>query len=207
VPRLAGVLLLTRFRAAARLPIARDLALLYAIAFGGFVAFGVYLPTFLKTVYGLETTDAASRAAGFVLLATLARPVGGWLSDRVSGVKVLEGALAVVAVGAVVTAFQPHIVLATVAFLSMAAALGLGNGAVFALVGKAVPAAQVGSVTGVVGAAGGLGGFLPPIVMGLVFQATGDYAIGLMLLSDVALAGLVYTAWRLGTAVAQATRT
>jgi len=65
----------------------------------------------------------------------------------------------------------------------------------------------VGSVTGLVGAAGGLGGFLPPIVMGLVFQATGDYAIGLMLLSDVALAGLVYTAWRLGAGVAEAART
>jgi MFS transporter, NNP family, nitrate/nitrite transporter len=92
---------------------------LYAITFGGFVAFGVYLPTFLKAVYGLGTTDAASRAAGFVLLATMARPVGGWLSDRFSGVQVLLGALAVVAVGAVVTAFQPHIALATVAFLSM----------------------------------------------------------------------------------------
>jgi NNP family nitrate/nitrite transporter-like MFS transporter len=195
---------MTRFRAAMGLRLTRDLALLYAITFGGFVAFGVYLPTFLKAVYGLETTDAASRAAGFVLLATLARPVGGWLSDRVSGVKVLEGALAVTAVGAVITAFQPHIVLATVAFLSMAAALGLGNGAVFALVGKMIPAAQVGSVTGVVGAAGGLGGFLPPILMGLVYQATGDYAIGLMLLSDVALAGLVYTAWRLGAGATQA---
>jgi MFS transporter, NNP family, nitrate/nitrite transporter len=64
----------------------------------------------------------------------------------------------------------------------MAAALGLGNGAVFALVGTGVPAPSVGSVTGLVGAAGGLGGFLPPIVMGLVYQATGDYAIGLMLL-------------------------
>jgi MFS family permease len=125
-------------------------------------------------------------------------PVGGWLSDRVSGIKVLQWALGVVAAGAVVTAFQPHIVLATVAFLAMAAALGLGNGAVFALVGTGVPAASVGSVTGLVGAAGGLGGFLPPIVMGLVYQATGDYAIGLMLLSDVALAGLVFTAWRLG---------
>jgi len=190
----------TRFLAATRLPIARDLAVLYAITFGGFVAFGVYLPTFLKTVYGLETTDAATRAAGFVLLATLARPVGGWLSDRFTGVPVLKWALGVVAAGAVVAAFQPPIVPATVAFLTMAAALGLGNGAVFALVGTRVPAATVGSVTGLVGAAGGLGGFLPPIVMGLVYQATGDYAIGLMLLSDVALAGLVFTAWRLGSA-------
>ena len=64
------------------LPIARDLAVVYAITFGGFVAFGVYLPTFLKTVYGLETTDAASRAAGFVVLATLARPAGGWPPPR-----------------------------------------------------------------------------------------------------------------------------
>jgi MFS transporter, NNP family, nitrate/nitrite transporter len=191
---------MTRFRAAARLPIARDLAVIYAITFGGFVAFGVYLPTFLKTVYGLETTDAATRAAGFVVLATLARPVGGWLADRVTGVPVLKWALGVVAAGAVVTAFQPPIVPATVAFLTMAAALGLGNGAVFALVGTRAPAASVGSVTGLVGAAGGLGGFLPPIVMGLVYQATGDYAIGLMLLSDVALAGLVFTAWRLGGA-------
>jgi MFS transporter, NNP family, nitrate/nitrite transporter len=186
-----------RFAAALRLPVARDLAVLYAITFGGFGAFGVYLPTFLKTVYRLTTTDAASRAAGFVLLATLARPAGGWLADRVSGVPVLLWALGAVAAGAVVTAFQPHIALATIAFLAMAAALGLGNGAIFALVGKRVAAGQVGSVTGLVGAAGGLGGFLPPIVMGLVFQATGDYAIGLMLLSDVALAGLIFTAWRL----------
>jgi NNP family nitrate/nitrite transporter-like MFS transporter len=107
-------------------------------------------------------------------------------------------ALAVVAAGAVVTAFQPSIAPATVFFLAIAAALGLGNGAIFALVGKRVPAVQVGSVTGVVGAAGGLGGFLPPIVMGLVYQGTGDYGIGLMLLSDVALAGLVFTAWRFG---------
>jgi MFS transporter, NNP family, nitrate/nitrite transporter len=192
---------LARFMAAARLPIARDLAVLYAITFGGFVAFGVYLPTFLKTVYGLETTDAATRAAGFVVLATLARPVGGWLADRITGVPVLQWALGVVAAGAVVTAFQPHIVPATVAFLAMAAALGLGNGAIFALVGTRVPGASVGSVTGLVGAAGGLGGFLPPIVMGLVYQATGDYAIGLMLLSDVALAGLVFTTWRLGARV------
>jgi MFS transporter, NNP family, nitrate/nitrite transporter len=188
-----------RFRRALGLRLSIDLAALYAITFGGFVAFGVYLPTYLRDVYELAVTDAAARAAGFVVLATLARPLGGWLADRRPPHQLVVGALAVVAVGAVVAAFEPHIVVSTVAFLSIAFALGLGNGAVFALVGQRVPASQVGSVTGVVGAAGGLGGFLPPIVMGLVYQVTGDYAIGLMLLSDVALAGLVYAVWRFGT--------
>jgi NNP family nitrate/nitrite transporter-like MFS transporter len=185
-----------RFRRALGLRIARDLALLYAITFGGFVAFGAYLPTYLASTYDLLTTDAALRAAGFVVLATVFRPIGGWLSDRVDGARVLAWALGIVATGAIVTAFGPPLALATVAFLSIAAALGLGNGAVFALLGRRVPAAQVGSVTGLVGAAGGLGGFLPPLMMGLVAQATGSYAIGLMLLSDVAFAGLVYTLWR-----------
>ncbi|MFZ5850834.1 MAG: hypothetical protein ACOYY2_05505, partial [Actinomycetota bacterium] len=102
-----------------------------------------------------------------------------------------------VAVGAVVVAVRPVMAVLTVGMLSMAGALGAGNGAVFALLGRRAPADQVGAVTGVVGAAGGLGGFLPPIVMGVVFQLTGSYAIGLMLLSDVALASLVFTALRL----------
>lgn len=185
-----------RFRAALRLPVARDLSLLYAITFGGFVAFGAYLPTYLASAYDLDARDAALRAAGFIVVATVFRPLGGLLSDRFDGARVLAWGLAVVGLCAVVTAFAPPLPLATVAFLSMAAALGLGNGAVFALLGRRVPGPQVGSVTGLVGAAGGLGGFLPPLVMGLVVQATGSYAIGLMLLSDVAFAGLVYTWWR-----------
>jgi MFS transporter, NNP family, nitrate/nitrite transporter len=183
--------------AALRLPIARDLALLYAVTFGGFVAFGVYLPTFLTEVYDLEIRDAALRAAGFIVLATLARPVGGALADRFGGAVVLLFALITIGIGAIITAFEPHIVTATVGFLTIAAAMGTGNGAVFALVGRRSPAGQVGSVTGLVGAAGGLGGFMPPIVMALVFQATGSYSIGLMLLSNVAFAGAIYTAWRL----------
>ncbi|MEO3855809.1 MFS transporter [Acrocarpospora sp. B8E8] len=183
---------LTRFLAAARLRITRELAGMYAITFGGFVAFGVYLPLYLKAAYGLSTADAAARAAGFVLLATLARPVGGWLADRIGGRLVLSGALGTVFVCAIIVSFSPVMPLATVGFLTMAAALGLGNGAVFAVLGKAVPARMVGSATGVVGAAGGLGGFLPPIVMGLIYQATGSYAIGLMLLAAVALAAFVY---------------
>lgn len=183
---------LQRIGDALRLRVTADLAALYAITFGGFVAFGVYLPTYLTQVYALEIADAGARAAGFIMLATLARPVGGWLSDRLGGGSVLTVGLAVVAAGAAVVAFTPGIVLATVAFLSMAAALGLGNGAVFALVGTRAPAAKVGAVTGFVGAAGGLGGFFPPLVMGAVFEATGSYAIGLLLLCLTALAGMAY---------------
>ncbi|MFF4128746.1 nitrate/nitrite transporter [Microbispora rosea] len=183
---------LVRFLAAGRLRVTRELAAMYALTFGGFVAFGAYLPLYLKAVYGLSTADAAARAAGFVVLATLARPVGGWLADRFGGETVLSGALAVAVACAVAVSFAPPMALATAGFLAMAAALGLGNGAVFALLGGAVPAHAIGSATGVVGAVGGLGGFLPPIVMGLIYQATGSYAIGLMLLAAVAAAALVY---------------
>jgi MFS transporter, NNP family, nitrate/nitrite transporter len=183
---------LTRFAAAARLRTTRELAGMYALTFGGFVAFGVYLPLYLQSVYHLPVADAAARSAGFVVLSTLARPVGGWLADRIGGELVLAWVLAAVFVCAIVVSFAPGMPVATAGFLAMAAALGLGNGAVFAILGRAVPAAMVGSATGVVGAAGGLGGFLPPIVMGLIYQVTGSYAIGLMLLAAMAFGAFVY---------------
>lgn len=186
-----------RFVGAVRLPIARDLAILYAITFGGFVAFGAYLPTLLNIAYDRPVPDAAARAAGFIVLATLTRPVGGALADRFGGSPVLLGSLVTIGAGAIVAAFELNLATATVGYLTLATALGIGNGAVFALVGRRSPPGQVGSVTGLVGAVGGLGGFMPPIVMGLVYQVTGSYAIGLMLLSNVAFAGAIYTAWRL----------
>lgn len=188
--------MLDRLRTVLRLRVTVDLAALYAVTFGGFVAFGVYLPTYLQEIYELTVADAAARAGGFIVLATVARPIGGMLSDRVGAPRVLAGALAVVGVGAIGIAFELPIVAATVAFLSVAAALGLGNGAVFALVGTRAPATAVGAVTGFVGAAGGLGGFLPPLVLGVIFELTDAYTIGFMMLSNVAFAGLVYTVWR-----------
>ena len=177
-----------------KMPVTLQMSVLYAVGFGGFVAFSVYLPTYLRTAYELTQTDAATKTAGFVVLAVLCRPLGGYLSDRFHPVPVLCWALGIVGIFAVVQAFQPSLApLGTVAFLSMAAGLGATSGAVFALVALVAPKNKVGSVTGIVGAAGGLGGFVPPLVMGTVYGSEQSYAIGLMLLSDVAIAELVYS--------------
>jgi NNP family nitrate/nitrite transporter-like MFS transporter len=178
----------------ARMAVTWQASALYAVAFGGYVAFSVYLPTYLKTEYGLSQSDAANRMAGFVLLAVVMRPAGGWLSDRVGAVRVLSVALAVTAVGAAVQAFTPPLIpLGTIAFLAMAAALGAASGATFALVARLAPADRVGGVTGVVGACGGLGGFVPPLVMGSIYGSLGSYALGLALLAVVAAAAAVFT--------------
>ncbi|WP_134732221.1 MFS transporter [Amycolatopsis nivea] len=184
-----------RMRQTLRLAVTWQASALYAIAFGGYVAFSVYLPAYLKTGYGLAQTDAANRMAGFVLFAVVMRPIGGWLSDRFGPVRVLAGVFGVVAACAAVQAFTPGLMpLGTMAFLAMAAALGAGSGAVFAMVAMLVPANKVGSVTGVVGAAGGLGGFIPPLVMGALYGGLGSYALGLAALALVAAAALAFTA-------------
>lgn len=171
-----------------RLPITWRASALYAVGFGGYVAFSVYLPTFLRNDYSLSPSDAANKMAGFVLLAVVMRPIGGWLSDRIDAARVLMLAFAVVAVGAFVQSSSPALApVGTLAFLAMAAALGTASGAVFALVAQRSPANRVGAVTGLVGAAGGLGGFVPPLLMGSIYGGSGSYSVGLIALGVVAL--------------------
>lgn len=186
--------LLSRMSANARLPITWQASILYAVAFGGYVAFSVYLPAYLKVAHGLTAADAANRMAGFVLVAVVMRPVGGWLSDRFGAVPVLAGSYGVVVLGAAVSAGTlPLDGVGTLAFLAMAAALGAGSGATFALIAKVTNPSSVGGVTGLVGAAGGLGGFVPPLIMGYVYGRTESYAIGLWMLSITAALTLVLT--------------
>ena len=188
-----------KLKAAGRLAVTWQMAFLYAVTFGGFVAFSTYLPTYLKTVYDFSATDAGTRTAGFAIAAVIARPIGGILSDRLGPKIVVLTSLAGSAVMAVVVALQPAPELAAGAsFVAMAFLLGIGTGGVFAWVALRAPAARVGTVTGIVGAAGGLGGFVPPLLMGATYNAAANnYTIGLGLLCLTCIVAFAYTALRI----------
>jgi NNP family nitrate/nitrite transporter-like MFS transporter len=168
-----------------REPMAWVLSLFYFLTFGGFVALAIYLPTFLKDIFGLQPTDAGARVAGFVILATIMRPIGGWLADRYSGANVLLLVLAMIAVLSLGLTSTVMFVF-TLGALGTAAALGLGNGAVFKLVPQYFPK-ETGTVTGLVGAFGGVGGFFPPLIVGVIRSQTGSYALGFVFLSAFAI--------------------
>jgi MFS transporter, NNP family, nitrate/nitrite transporter len=186
--------LMTRVRANAALPITWQACILYAVAFGGYVAFSVYLPAYLKTEYGLTPAGAANRMAGFVLVAVILRPIGGWLSDRIGAVRVLSVCYGVVVVTATVVSTHPPVdELGALSFLTMAAALGAGSGATFALIAQVTEPARVGGVSGLVGAAGGFGGFVPPLLMGYIYGRAGSYEWGLYLLAITAALTLLLT--------------
>lgn len=186
VPKVMGAL---------KLIITWQMSFLYAIVFGGFVAFSTYLPKYLLTIYPdeVDAVGAGTRTAMFAAAAVIARPIGGVLADRF-GPKIISliSLAGIVSAAYVVGQQPPEGVLTGVVFLLMAAAMGLGMGAVFAWIGPSTPPDKVGAVTGVVAAAGGLGGYFPPLVMGATYHAeTNSYALGLWLLVLVGAVALV----------------
>ncbi|MEE2031043.1 nitrate/nitrite transporter [Rhodococcus sp. CC-R104] len=190
-----------KFLAACKLRVTWEMSFLYAIVFGGFVAFSNYLPTYIKTIYDFSAVDAGTRTAGFALAAVVARPIGGALSDRIPPKYVVLAAFAGTAVTALVaTQKPPPDVWSAADFITMAIFLGIGTGGVFAWVARRTPAKSVGSVTGIVAAAGGLGGYFPPLVMGATYDPVdNDYTVGLLLLVACAVVALLYTAFALKT--------
>lgn len=174
--------------ALAREPIAWHLCLFYFVTFGGFVFFANYLPQLLGDWFPQDRHDAALQAAIFTIGATLARPVGGWLADQVGGLKVLTWVFAFIVLTRLLLAWQAgnaNIVIVTDLLLATAVGFGFGNGAVFKLVAQYFPK-DTGLISGVVGCAGGLGGFFPPLIMGAVRDRTGSYALGFIVLSTLA---------------------
>src|SRR6476620_6107397 len=168
-----------------RAPKAWLLGAFYFLTFGGFVAFAIYLPTLLRAQFGVSPADAGFRAAGFVVLATLMRPLGGWLADRIGGTQVLSWVFGGVARFSLLLTWRSMVPF-TVGALGCAMLMGLGNGAVFKLVPDHFPT-DTGTVTGLVGALGGLGGFFPPLLLGLFTDHLGVLWPGFLLLSATAV--------------------
>lgn len=165
------------------------LSAFYFLTFGGFVAFAIYLPILLRSQFELGLVDAGFRTAGFVVLATAARPLGGWLSDKIGGARLLSAVFLGIVPFALLFMW-PAILPFTVGALGCATLLGLGNGAVFKLVPQYFPL-ETGTATGLVGALGGLGGFFPPLLLGFFCDYAGTTWPAFVLL---ALTSLVF--WR-----------
>lgn len=169
-------------------------SLFYFITFGSFVAFTVFLPSFLVDFFALDKVDAGLRTAGFIIIATLIRPVGGWLADKFQPLFILMGVFAGLTFASVILAFSPAIGLYTVGSLLIAFSAGIGNGVIF----KLVPFyfnKQAGIVNGIVSMMGGLGGFFPPLLLAFIFSVTDSYSIGFMAFSQFSLVSLVLVLW------------
>ncbi|MEH6987630.1 nitrate/nitrite transporter [Cytobacillus firmus] len=170
------------------------LSLFYFITFGSFVAFTIYLPNFLVNHFGLDKVDAGLRTAGFIAIATFLRPVGGWLGDKFNSFVILMLVFSGLTFGGFLLSFTPSLPIYTVGCLGAAICAGIGNGTIFKLVPMYF-SKQAGIVNGIVAAMGGLGGFFPPIILTILFDWTGHYAIGFMALSEFALASLILVVW------------
>jgi MFS transporter, NNP family, nitrate/nitrite transporter len=171
-----------------RQPSAYWLCFLYAVTFGGFVGLCSLLPLLLHQSYQVDAISAGSLAALCGLLGSLIRPFGGYVADRQGGLRTLYYVLPVI-VGAIVAVTSPSLPMAVLMMMVSAGAMGFGNGVVFQLVAEWFPK-DIGLASGVVGAAGGLGGFVLPLLVGTLKGLTGDVALGFWL-----FAGLGVCAW------------
>ena len=159
--------------------------LFYAVTFGGYVGLSSFLPLFLRDQHGVTIATAGMLTAGAAFVGSGIRPFGGWLADRVGGTRVLIGALSGLTLVYVLLAASPALGPAVVLLVGAMACCGLGNGAVFQLVPLRFRE-DLGLVTGIVGAIGGVGGFCLPMVLGLLRQAGGDFGSGFLVLAVAA---------------------
>lgn len=169
------------------------LCFLYAITFGGFVGLCSLLPLLLHDVYHVDAIQAGTLAAFCGLVGSAIRPVGGFVADQHGGVRTLYYVLPIIA-GVVVAVVSPSYTMAVAMMVIATAAMGFGNGVVFQLVAEWLPR-DIGLASGVVGAAGAVGGFVVPILIGMMRELSGSYEVGFWL-----FAGLAVCAW--GTVIA-----
>ena len=172
----------------------------YAVTFGGFVGLAASLPIYFTDQFGLTPIVAGYCTAGCVFAGSLVRPMGGALADRIGGSKALMIVYVVAAIALAGVSQATTLAAALTCFVAAMLALGTGNGSVFQLVPQRFQA-EIGIMTGLVGMAGGIGGFYLASSLGLAKQLTGSFAPGFLIfagLATVALLGLtlVKTKWR-----------
>jgi NNP family nitrate/nitrite transporter-like MFS transporter len=162
---------------------------LYSLTFGGFSGFASYLSIFFRDQYHVSKVTAGDLTTVVVIFGSFLRPIGGMLADRIGGYKMLLVlfSVAVLSLGCIAT--LPPTAVAAVLFAVLMAMLGMGNGSVFQLVPQRFPD-RVGVMTGLVGAAGGFGGFMLPSLMGVLKQSTGTFSTGFAVIAFLFLAGL-----------------
>lgn len=175
--------------------------LFYSITFGGFVGLASFLGVFFSDQYGVDKVVAGDLTALCVFAGSFMRPVGGLLADRFGGIRMLSLLYGCVALLLLAIASLPSVWLAVPLFTLCLALLGAGNGSVFQLVPLRFQR-EIGVVTGLVGAAGGLGGFFLPSLLGMTRDLTGSYAGGFVALAALCLWGMslmvaVSSRWRL----------
>ncbi|ATV17611.1 nitrate/nitrite transporter [Pseudomonas syringae] len=162
----------------------------YSVTFGGFIGLASALPGYFNDQYGLSPITAGYYTAACVFGGSLMRPLGGALADRFGGIRTLTVMYAVAAVGIAAVGFNlPSSWAALALFVAAMLGLGAGNGAVFQLVPQRFRK-EIGVMTGLIGMAGGIGGFLLAAGLGAIKQNTCDYQLGLWL-----FAGLAVLAW------------
>jgi NNP family nitrate/nitrite transporter-like MFS transporter len=173
-----------------RIPDTWWFCLLYCLTFGGFSGLVSYLAIFFHDQYHLTKVESGDVTTFVVIFGSFLRPVGGVLSDRLGGYRMLLALLSAACVSLGLVATLPPVSLAVGLLALSMAMLGMGNGSVFQLVPQRF-ADRVGIMTGLVGAAGGFGGFLLPSLLGSTRDATGTFRTGFLILAAVFLAGVV----------------
>jgi len=162
--------------------------LLYSITFGGFVGLASYLSIFFRDQYHVSKVQAGDFTTFVVLFGSFLRPVGGMLADRLGGYRMLLVLLTGIAICLAGVAMLPSAMAALGLLAGAMAMMGMGNGSVFQLVPQRF-AGRVGIITGIVGAAGGFGGFLLPSALGAIKDGTGSFGLGFAVLACAALGG------------------
>ncbi|ETI58917.1 MFS transporter [Sphingobium sp. C100] len=162
----------------------------YAVTFGGFVGLAASLPIYFTDQFGLTPIVAGYCTAGCVFAGSLVRPLGGALADRIGGSKALMMVYVVAALALAGVAYAPSLAAALLCFVVAMLALGTGNGSVFQLVPQRFQA-EIGIMTGLVGMAGGIGGFYLASSLGFAKQLTGSFAPGFLIFAGLAVLALL----------------